>query len=212
MKIRFTIIILFATLSSLVAQNWEQEFTKDGVTVWTRKKSWSAYKEFKGEVVINANLCSILSVFDDINTYTKWLYNCIEAKQINQESKTKGVRYTAIKAPWPVSDRDIVFQYYVTQNKATKSVTLGLKGIKGMVPDCGRVRMTYMIGSYELIPLAKNKTKVIYQSHNDPAGSVPTAIINKTITETPYNTLLNLRKLVVSGNYKKQVYQEITEL
>ncbi len=212
MKIRFTLLFLLATVSSIFAQSWEQEFSKDGVTVWTRKISWSKYKEFKGEVIINENLNNILSVFDDISTYTTWIYNCIDAQQVKKESTTRGIRYTAIKAPWPISDRDVVFQYYVTQNKTTKSVTLGLKGIKGVVPDRGRVRMTYMISSYELIPLAKNKTKVIYQSHNDPAGNVPTIVINKTITDTPYYTLLKLRQIATSGSYKKQVFKEITEI
>lgn len=211
MKFRFTLIILWATISSLFAQNWEPQICKEGVTVWTRKISWSDYKEFKGETIINGSLNDILSVFDDISSYTKWIYNCIEAKQIKRESAKRGIRYTAIKAPWPVSDRDVVFEYTVSQNINTKTVSVKLIGIKGVVPDCGRVRMTYMISSYEFTPVDKNKIKVIYQSHNDPAGSVPKSIVNTMITDTPFYTLLKLRELVKSGNYHKQIFKEIIE-
>jgi hypothetical protein len=211
MKIRFTLIILFTTITSLFSQTWEQALSKDAITVWTRKVSWSEYKEFKGETTINANLNNILSVFDDLTTYTKWVHNCIEATQIKRESSSRGTRYIAIKSPWPVSNRDVVFEYTVSQNRATKVVNLKLIAVKGVVPDKGRVRMTYMISNYELTPLSKTKTKVIYQSHNDPAGSVPTAIINKTLTDTPYYTLLKLKQVIASGNYKKQIFKEIIE-
>lgn len=211
MKIRFTLFLIVVTISSLFAQNWEQKTHKDGITVWTRKVNQSDFKEFKGETIINGSLSDILSVFDDINCYTKWIHNCIEAKQVKRESAMKGTRYTAIKTPWPVSDRDVVFDYTVTQNRATKVVTSKLVGVKGGVPDKGRVRMTYMVGSYELTPIGKNKTKVAFQSHNDPAGKVPTSLVNQMITDTPYHTLIKLRALVHSGNYHKQIFKEITE-
>ncbi len=211
MKFRLLFLLLIASISSLIAQDWEQQFSKEGVSVWTRKISWSDYKEFKGETTVNGSLNEILSILDDINCYTKWVYNCIEAKQIKRESAFRGIRYTAIKAPWPVTDRDVVFEYTVSQNRTTKVVNIKLIGIKGVVPEKGRVRMTYMIGNYQLTPIGKNKTKVIFQSHNDPAGSVPTSIVNKMITDTPYNTLLNLKTLIKSGNYRKQVFNEIIE-
>lgn len=211
MKFRLLFLLLIASISSLIAQDWEQQFSKEGVSVWTRKISWSDYKEFKGETTVNGSLNEILSILDDINCYTKWVYNCIEAKQIKRESAFRGIRYTAIKAPWPVTDRDVVFEYTVSQNRTTKVVNIKLIGIKGVVPEKGRVRMTYMIGNYQLTPIGKNKTKVIYQSHNDPSGSVPTSIVNKMITDTPYNTLLNLKTLIKSGNYRKQVFNEIIE-
>lgn len=211
MKIRFTFLILFATISALFAQNWDQVLSKDGITVWTRTVSWSDYKEFKGETIINSNLENIISVFDDISTYTKWVHNCIVAEQIKRESDFRGTRYTAIKAPWPVKDRDVVFDYTVTQNRTTKAVSLKLIAKKGIIPDRGRVRMTYMISSYEIIPLDKSRIKVIYQSHNDPAGSVPTAIVNQTLTDTPYYTLLNLKKVIASGKFKKTVHKGLLE-
>lgn len=211
MKIGFTFLLLWASIVGVVGQNWEQAMQKEGVTVWTRKLNWSQYKEFKGETVINSGLSDILSVFDDVTTYTHWIHNCIEALQISRESAFRGVRYTAIKAPWPVSDRDVVFKYTISQDPISKVVTLKLIGQKGLLPDKGRVRMTYMISSYQFIPLSKKETKVIYQSHNDPAGSIPTALINKMITETPFNTLVKLRKFVTSGNYKKQLFKEIKE-
>jgi len=204
-------VILIINSTSIYSQAWEQELNKNNITVWTRKLSWSAYKEFKAETTINSTLSDILSVFDDISNYPSWVYNCISTDIISKESIYKGTVYIAIKAPWPVSDRDMVYQYSASQNATTKAIIIRMKAIKSNYPIKGKVRMTFMIGSYELIPIAKNKVKVVYQSHNDPSGEIPKAIVNKMITDTPYNTLLNLRTLVESKKFKKQIYKEVIE-
>lgn len=211
MRIRLTLILLIITTPTLFAQNWNQALSKEGITVWTRDVSGSDYKEFKSEVIINGTLNNIISIFEDLSTYPKWIHNCIEAEQIQKKGPLHGIRYTAIKSPWPITDRDVVFEYTVLQSKSSKIISIKLNSIKGLVPDRGRVRITQMISNYTLTPLTKNLTKITYQSHNNPAGNIPPSLANKSFTENPYHTLFKLRQLIASGNYKKQIFKEITE-
>ena len=211
-KILLGVIIFVFLPNILFSQEWNLEFEKNGIKVYTRKLDWSKIKEFKGETIINTNLGSIVSVFDDVNNYTKWVYNCVEAYRLKKESDFKGYIYTAIKTPWPVTNRDVVYQYSVSQNKTTKEVSFNVLAVKGMIPDKGNVRMTYMKSSYLLTPLDKNKVKVVFQNHSDPAGDVPESIINMFIKDTPYYTLLNLKRMIESPSFKKQFNDKILEL
>lgn len=205
-------ITLFALIQNVIfAQDWKLEMDKNNVKVWTRKLDWSNVKEFKGETIINSNLGSIVFVFDDVNNYTKWVYNCYESYRVKRESDFKGYIYTAIKTPWPVTNRDIVYQYSVSQNKTTKEVSFNVMAVKGMVPDKGNVRMTYMKSSYILTPIDKNRVKVVFQNHSDPAGDVPQSVLNMFITDTPYYTLLNLKKLIESPSFKRQTNKNILD-
>lgn len=209
-------LLFFAVFSlsfyPLIAQNWNLEFDKDGIKVYTRKLDWSKIKEFKGETIINTNLGSIVYVMDDVNNFTKWVYNCKEAYRVRKDNDFKGYIYTVIKTPWPVTNRDVVYQYVVSQNKTTKEVSLNVLAVSGMVPDKGNVRMTYMKSSYLLTPLDKNRVKVVFQNHSDPAGDVPMSVLNMFITDTPYYTLLNLKRMIESPSFKKQYNDKILEL
>lgn len=212
LKIRLLLLnLLLVSSINIFSQNWKFEFEKDGVKVWTRKLDWSAIKEFKGETTINTNLGSVLYVLDDVENYPKWVYNCIQAYRVRKDSDYKGFIYSAIKTPWPVTNRDMVYQYSVSQNKTTLEVTLNVMAVKGMVPDKGFVRMTYMKSSYTLTPIEKNKVKVVFQNHSDPAGDVPLSIVNKFITDTPYYTLLNLRKMIENPHFKKHYNDKVKE-
>lgn len=206
------LVILFVGIFEVYSQNWVLEFEKNGIKVWTRKLDWSQIKEFKGETIINTNLGSIVYVLDDVNNYPTWVYNCIESYRVKKENDFKGYIYNVIKTPWPVKNRDFVYQYSVSQNKTTLVVSINTLAVKGMVPDKGYVRMTYVKSSYVLTPLDKNRVKVVFQNHSDPAGDVPQSIINMFITETPYYTLSNLRKMIESPNFKKHYNDNILEL
>lgn len=55
--------------------------------------------------------------------------------------------------------------------------------------------MPYLKARYRFIPVAKNKTKAIYEGHADPGGLLPKWIVNMVALETslytpPYVALL----------------------
>ncbi len=208
--IAFLILILGSL--SLVAQKWDFELEKNGVKVWTRKLDWSKIKEFKGEVTINSNLGSIISVLDDTENFPKWVYNCYKAKRLKKDSDFRGVIYTAIKLPWPAKNRSMSYQYVATQDKTSKEITLNMLTTKDKIPDDGNVRITYMKSTYTLTPINSSRVKVVFQSHADPAGDLPQSIINLFLTETPYQTLFNLKKIIESPGFKKQYLDHVEEL
>ena len=57
----------------------------------------------------------------------------------------------------------------------------------------GVVRIPYLDGFWLLEKIDDNKTKVTYQVHADPGGTIPAWLANATAVNNPYETLRNMR-------------------
>jgi hypothetical protein len=212
-RIRLSVLLTIVLLSfTSYAQKWDLRKESDGIKVYTRSVAGSNVQEFKGEVVAKSNLSSILAVIDSVSEYPKWMYECTSAYRVKRINRESGYTYTWIHSPWPVSDRDLITYYKVTQDTSSKIITVAMKGVKDYIPTkSGIVRIPSMTGFWQLIPTAKGVTKIIYQVHCESGGTVPAAIVNLYITDTPYYNLLNLRKILESPMCPKTVMPEVKE-
>ena len=50
-------------------------------------------------------------------SYPRWMHNCIEARLVKKMSASERMTYSATKAPWPVSTRDMVTHSIVRQDR-----------------------------------------------------------------------------------------------
>lgn len=211
----FFISLLFSVLVSVNAfsQEWELKKDCDGIKVYTRDVKGSPIEEFRGEVVAKSNLSTILSVIDNISDYPKWMYKCSYAERLKKISESSGYAYSVLQQSWPVTDRDACTFYYVTQDSISLVVTINIKGVSNYIPvKLDRVRMPNIKGCWQLIPISKGVTKIVYQLHSEAGGEVPAALVNMFVTNTPYYNLLNLKKIVESPLYPKKVMENVKEL
>jgi hypothetical protein len=212
---KLVLLILLPVLFSLnsYGQKWDLKLDKDGLTVYTRTIAGSSIQEFRGEIVVKSNMGGVLALIDSIPEYTKWMNDISHAERIKRLSRSTGYIYTIIDSPWPVTDRDLITYYIVKQDTASKTITIDLKNVKEYLPvKNGIVRVPDMDGFWQLVPLSKGVTKVIYQVHFDPGGVVPAAVVNAFITDTPRINLVNLKNIVESPRYPKKVIEYIKEL
>lgn len=208
----FIFITSFITYTSF-CQKWDLKVDKDGVKVYTRGVEDSNIKEFKGEITTKSNMGSIIAIIDSVSAYPKWMMNCTYSKRIKSINKTSGYNYYVVHAPWPATDRDLCSYYCIKQDTATKVVTMTLKGVKDYLPEeKDIVRIPKLNGFWQLTPLAKGVTKVVYQVHCDIGGIIPAFIVNAYITDSPYYNLLNIKKLVESPLCPKTVIKYLKEL
>ncbi|HOV11466.1 MAG TPA: START domain-containing protein [Bacteroidales bacterium] len=195
----FLSMLLLLCFQYAFTQQWELKKESDGVRVYTRPVKGSGIREFKGEIIVKSNLCNILSVIQRISDYPKWMYNCSYAEQIKKVNEASGYIYSVLKQSWPVQDRDLCSYYSVVQDSITKVITITMKGVKDYIPvKSDKVRVPSLKGFWQLIPLAKGVTKIIYQVHSEAGGYVPETVVNAFITDSPYYNLLNLKKIVES--------------
>lgn len=213
-KIGFIIsFLIVSTTFHLNSQTWNLRLDKDGVKISTRSIEGSNFQEFKGEVTIKSNMSGILKMIDSIPAYTHWMRNCIEAYRIKKINQSSGYSYYAIKAPWPVSDRDACTFYNVKQDTTTKVITVSLKAVPNYIPKkSDRVRIPSLTGFWQLTPVSKGVTKILYQVHCDIGGLVPAAIVNAYIADTPYSNLLTMKTYLESPKTPKIQLDNVKEL
>lgn len=200
-------------MADACAQEWKLKMYEEGIAVYTREFAGSNVVEFKGEITVKSNLSGILMLIDSIPEYTKWMHNCGGSKRLKKINEYSGYSYYVIKTPWPVSNRDACVYYEVSQDAATKIVTVAITGVKDYIPEkSDMVRIPSVKASWTLIPVSHGVTKIIYQAHSEIGGYVPAALVNAYITETPYYNLLHLRTIVEAPSYPRFKKENIKEL
>jgi hypothetical protein len=192
----FASLIALTAGSAFATSSWTREFTKNGISVYTRPIEGSSFREFKGVGMIPASLEACQKVLMDIPKLTKWMPDCISAKLLATEnSGATIITYNETKTPWPVSNRDVVSQskVVVSNDRITHHITAinrpDLAPLKS-----GNVRMTKMTAQWTLIRKGE-KTLAIYQVKADPGGSLPAMLANKSSRDLPLNTILGLRRM-----------------
>jgi hypothetical protein len=195
----------FAFTNALLTaeDNWNKEFTKEGITVFTRPVEGSNLKEFKGEGLINAPVEVCMNVMADVEGATKWRPDCIVSKLVKAEGNTS-IAYSETKAPWPVSNRDVI----VKSETATSpdKIVISFTGVDdpGLVPlKSGVVRITEITGMWIFVRKG-NDTLATYQAKINPGGSIPAWLANKTAVDQPFKSLKGLGEMVKDPKYQSK--------
>lgn len=180
---------------------WKLVKEKEGIQMYTRPWKDSKFVAYKIDTILNTSLKSVVSVLDDIESYPQWASNCSEAVLLEQIGDIR-ITYTVIDTP-VISDRDMITQGVITQDPETKIVSINYFGLDDyMDKQDDRIRMTENEGSWTIIPLKKNQTRVIWQAHANPGGSVPAWLANWGLDDVAFETLTNLKEIVKEDKYQ----------
>jgi hypothetical protein len=200
--------------SVLIAEGneWVEAKRKNGVVILTRDYAGSGVKEFIGKTEVDATVSQIFSLLSDPLSCSYLYFNCKELLVLSQENR-KSVVYVRNGAPWPVADRDVIMDRSLDQNEKTKMGTMRLKKTETVSKPSpsGVTRMDSFEAVWRITPTAPGKVKIEYQAHFEPGGSIPLSAINLAITDTPFNTLSNLRKAVDEAKFKEAKLDWIRE-
>lgn len=186
-------LLLFFSSLVWAAPSWQLEKEEDGVKVWVAPTPGSDYKQFKGQVMINAPLKAVQQVLEDIKNFPQWYHRMVEARVIKTLENGHSLRYSVTDLPWPVSDRDAVVEAYKEiMSNGELRVTFVARPNAFPLQE-GRIRMPYLQGSWVLTPLSQEQTQVTFQTAAEPGGSIPSWLANQMVVEVPFNTLRNLK-------------------
>ena len=209
-------VILFLSLLiiSFYAKSqsaWSLEKNESGIKIYTREIAGSSLKEYRAETSIKTSLNALLAVLDDASNHKQWLYDCTESKRLKTVNVFEGYNYYIQHTPWPLTNRDMITKYKVTQDAVTKAITIQLTGSKDYIPETDNVRVPKLNGFWQFIPQSNKEIKVIYQLHSEPGGSVSASLANAFVVDIPFNTILNLKKMVMIDKYKNKISKDIIE-
>lgn len=206
-------LLLFFQVDAVLAQAWVLQKDEQGIRVYLRDVPDSSIKEFRGEVRIKARLGSLLAVMDDTAACPEWLHNCADPILLKKISFTERYNFQISKMPLFITNRGMIFHTVLSQDASSKVITMNMTSSPDYcnsiqsesclyIQNIQFVPVTRSTGSYKFIPEADGWTKVIWQQHIDPGGSLPGWLVNSLLLDLPYNTLGKLREIVRNHKYK----------
>lgn len=209
----FFFVLLLCNVSSLAA-DWQLAKESDGIEVFLRDKEGSDIQEFKGVATINASVDTLVGIFDDLEACPEWLHQCTDPKQINYLNFNERYNYQGSNFPFPADDREVILHVTIEQNPATKSVRINLeadatyceqnKTLKECqsIDKSKRVRIKSLAGFFNFEVLTESTTRVTWQQHADPVGSLPNWLVNALLVDIPFNSLQGLIEMSEKPKYK----------
>ncbi len=201
MKAIITFLFLFNFFFSSVLNAepspWQLRETIEGIPVYTRKVEGSPILEYKANVIMDAPMPKVIALFEDEKQIRRWYYQCVRSELVQNEGPKQEVIYLILHLPWPVAPRDFVFRRTKFEDLAHGTISYSLTALPERLPTVkGMVRVQSIKSLWRFKSLPKGQTELYFQQHTDPAGSIPSSIINQLAVETPFFTLKNFRKLI----------------
>jgi len=218
--ILLTGFVFSGCISTVSASTWQLEKESAGISIYTRAVQGSDIREFKGELVIDTSLASLLAVFQDIEKFPQWNHQCSQAALLKKPNVNELYHYQNLNLPFPVKNRDLVIYSKVQHAKdkiiihsrivknfcTTQSLALCEK-----IKKSNNIKVNYAKGTHQFIPQKSGGVKVIWQQHIDPAGKIPAFLVNKLLIDVPYITLNKLRKFVKQPKYQKVTLDDLSQ-
>jgi hypothetical protein len=175
-------------------KNWEVAVEQEGITVYTRDVNGSSMKATKSVLTIDVGKEDVAEALKDVESQHEWMATIIESRMLDQISRNEYYAYYKADAPWPVSQRDIVSHYKVKE-KSSGEILFNVKGAPDYIDEKeGIVRIQNATSLWRILPQKGKSVKVIYRYHAEPGGSIPSWLANQAVTDTPFNTVKNLRE------------------
>ena len=194
---RLTFVFLFI-LYQVPDSDWSLRKNKSGIEVFTRSVEGSAFMEFRGMTVIkNVPLIVILEVIMDIKNYESLIPDCMNPRILEQDGKYHVIQYTQTKTPFPVKNRDSIFEQIAEIDNNGKHARVIIRPLPDYIAETqDMVRIRKGTGFWDLVADENGNVIVTYQFHGDPGGDIPSWLANSFVVTQPFKTLENLKRRV----------------
>jgi hypothetical protein len=193
------IAILLLCLMHLGASDpikWELVKKGQGILVYSAKVPEYPVKSVRAELQIDAKVSDVVATIMNVGSYQHWVYHCKKSTILQKISPNEVIYHHITDAPWPVSDRDQVSHFKLTQ-KTDGTVFINSHTVNEVLPEqAGLVRVKNAKAQWKFIPISNNKVKAEYELFFDPAGDVPAWVINVFIANGPFESMVKLKERV----------------
>jgi len=195
-KTFFITLMLIAQVISVSAQDdWKLQKDRNGIKVYSAEVPDSKIRAIKVVADYDATPAQVADMVMDINTASEWVSHLKSSYLVKRVSQNELYYYAEVNLPWPASNRDFVAHLTRNENVQTGAITIDGPAVAGFVPEKkGIVRISNSVGKWIITPLDNSHVSVEYALHVDPAGSLPSWLVNMFSGDTPMQIFENLRQ------------------
>jgi len=188
--------ILLVGYSTGIAQGkWDLKKDENGIQVFTRKAAKGNIKELRVVCELDATKMQLINMLQNISDYDSWVYSNKKSTILKMVTPQNIIYYTQSHLPWPIKDRDLVIE--LTINPIGDVLNIQAKSLPDYLPkEKEYIRVPYSLATWKVTQGANNKLKVDYTFSVDPGGSIPSWIVNATLTIGPYNSFAKLKEIL----------------
>ena len=192
-----SIVVLCGFSGDTYFTEWNLRKEKDGIKIYTRVASNTNIKEVKTVLTINTSVDKLTNAIFDVENYSKWMENILNPKVLKKVSQNESYLYYEMDAPWPTQNRDIVNRTSISLDQSNGTTLISSTAVPNHIAEKENiVRITLSEGSWILKELPDGKVEVTHLLLVSPGGNIPGWVINMFIVNHPYETHLNLRKML----------------
>lgn len=205
MSLRTLPILLLLPAMSFAQSKWEFRKEKDGIKIYTRDVAGSAMKATRAETVFDAPVGNCIAVLQDVDGFTKLFPSCMYAERISTSGDSVQTQYMRLKAPWPVTNRDYAFKYIFRKGETKNAVKVVTSCVPNAYPpDRAFIRLDKGDGLWVFTPTQDGRTKLVYEFHGSPGGSVPEWLANSSVVDSPLGMLENFHRMVKEEKHRNR--------
>ncbi|WAC10283.1 START domain-containing protein [Dyadobacter pollutisoli] len=186
--------------------DWKLIAEKEQIRIFSQSVPESKIKAIKVNCTVDASVTQLVALLMDVEGGVNWVYKTKSCVLLRKVSPTELYYYSEISLPWPLENRDFVAHLRLTQDRATKVVTIDGPVVNGMVSiKKGIVRVNQSKGRWVLTPAGRDRTKIEYTLHTDPGGNVPAWAVNLFAAEGPMETFKSMKQQLKLAKYRNAV-------
>jgi carbon monoxide dehydrogenase subunit G len=182
-------VLAFGLPASAIAAEdagWALVVERNGIEVYARALPGSAVKEVRATTEIAVPPAQVFAILLDSDKFVEFMPYIVEVRTVARDSPAVWYLYQRISPPF-VSNRDYTLRHQSFEEPQRGRYELRWEAANGHGPAArgGVVRVEICAGSYIVEGLDGGaRTRLTYQLHTDPGGSLPKWVINLANVES----------------------------
>ena len=202
-RIGILLFVFGASISFLLGKEiaWEKIKTEKGVTVYKADVQRSV--AFRGMREMTGSPEDLVAIIENPKGWKNWIENFKSGKLIEEINPEHKVFYQAIKSPFPVSNRDVVFESRIIRDSPDK-IRMEMKSVTHpKAPKTIGTRIDIIFSRYSIEKINQNKIAVTFETLSHPGGALPDFLVNWASENYPVTLLNGLAVQLRNLNKKK---------
>ncbi len=171
---------------------WKKVKIENEVSVYQAKINGKI--AFRGVGEMRGKPEDLVSIIENPSGWKDWIENFKSGKLIEEINPEHKIFYQAINSPFPVSDRDVVFESRIIRDSPDK-IRIEMKSVKHpKAPKTIGTRINIIFTRYFIKKINPDKISVTFETLSHPGGTLPNFLVNWASESYPITLLEGLRR------------------